>query len=258
MRRAALAALAFALAAAALVAPAGAQEFPGFNSPVVDAANVVPVQIEQRLNAALLDYQERSTNQIAVALVDTTGDQSIEDYTIDLAREWGVGTAEEDNGVLLLIAVEDREYRFEVGQGLEGDLTDSETGRIGRDHLVPRLRQGDYGGAVEVATQEIRRELGDDQVGAAPAPVAPAAEESDDDGGFPFLGLLFLGFFLFSVIGGAGKRRRGRRWGIGAPIIWGGGFGGGGFGGGGGGGFGGGFGGGGGGGFSGGGSSGSW
>lgn len=236
---------------------AHAADFPRFSSPVVDAAEVVPVQIEERVNAALLDYQERSGNQLAVAVVETTGRQSIEDYAIDLAREWGVGSEEGDDGVVLVIAVTDREVRIEVGQGLEGDLTDLESGRIIREHLLPRLRSGDYGGAIEAGTVELRRALGDDVDAAPPASGQPGAEPAPPGGGFPIGLLLFGGFLLFSVLGGAGNRRRSRRWGVGGPIIWGGGFGGG-SGGGGGGGFGGGFGGGGGGGFSGGGASGRW
>ena len=236
---------------------AEAAEIPGFSSPVVDAADVVPVQVEQRLNAALGDYQRRSGNQIAVALVETTGNQSIEDYAIDLAREWGVGSEERDDGVVLLIAVADREVRIEVGQGLEGDLTDLVSGRILREHLLPRLREGDYAGAIEAGTVELRRALGDD-LDAAPLPSVGPAEDPSPDGGFPVGLLVFGAFLLFSMLGGAGNRRRNRRWGMGGPIIWGGGFGGGrgGFGGGG---FGGGgFGGGGGGGFGGGGASGRW
>lgn len=237
-------------------AAGAATSFPKFSAPVVDAANVVPAPFEERTNASLLDYQQRSGNQIAVAVIKTTGKQSLEDYSIDLARRWGVGTKEKDNGVLLLIAVDDRALRIEVGRGLEGELTDLQSGRIIREQLQPALRKADYGRAVEVGTQEIRRVLGDTKVGAPPTTEAPAPGGSS---GNALWFLLPLAFVVMSAIGGV--RRRGRRFGLGTPIIWGGGFGGGiggggGFGGGGGGG--GGFGGGGGGGFGGGGASGGW
>lgn len=77
----------------------------------------------------MLDYQTRSGNQIVVAVVKTTGDQSIENYTIDLARSWGVGQNGKDNGIVLVIANNDRKVRIEVGRGLEGDLTDLQSGR---------------------------------------------------------------------------------------------------------------------------------
>ena len=244
-----------ALTGAAILLAAAAN-FPAFDAPVVDAADVVPRAVEERVGAALLDYQERSGHQIAVAVIDTTGDESLEDYTIDLAREWGVGREDEDDGVLLLIAVEDRRLRIEVGRGVEDELTDLESGRIIREQIRPRLQAGDFGGAVELGTEAIRRALGDDSGGAAPTTAPPTVDDpaGGDNVSWPLL--LFGGFALLSMLGGVGRRRR--RFGWGGPVIWGGGWGGGLGGGGFGGGGGGGFGGGGGGGFGGGGASGDW
>ena len=233
--------------------PAGAQEQLEFTAPVVDDAGVVPDAIEDEVSADLLAYEQRSGRQIAVAVVETTGDRSLEDYAIDLARDWGVGTEGEDDGVLVLIAYDDRRLRIEVGRGLEGELTDLEAGRIIRDHLRPRLQANDPGGAVRAGTQAIRAALGDD---AATVPPTTRPPERDGRQGSPWPLLLF-GLIALASFGGFGRRRRGFGWGV--PLIFGGmgGFGGGrGFGGGGG--FGGGFGGGGGGGFGGGGASGDW
>ena len=119
-----------ALAALLPTVALGQDGFPDFTAPVVDQARVVPDDVEQRVGAGLQDYQRRSGNQVAVAVVRTTGRRSLEDYSIDLAREWGVGTKDKDNGVLLLIAYDDRKLRIEVGRGLEGTLTDLESGRI--------------------------------------------------------------------------------------------------------------------------------
>lgn len=231
---------------------------PEFSAPVVDEADVVPDAVEQRVNEGLKAFEARYGPQIAVAVVESTGDTSIEDYTIDLARDWGVGDKDRDDGVLLLIAYEDRQLRIEVGDGVEGDLTDLESGRI-LGEMRSFLRAGDVGGAVEQGVLAIRAQLGDDAASPLPAPPAPSDSDGGSGDGFPWPLLFFLlpamgfGFFRRSGLGG---RRRG--WG--SPILWGGGFGGG-FGGGGwsgGGGGGGGWGGGGGGGFSGGGASGNW
>ena len=129
----------------AAATPAAAQ--PSFSAPVVDAAGVVPDGIERSLDAALEDYQLRSGRQVAVAVIRTTGNQSLEDYTIDLGGAWGVGTKGKDNGVLLLVATRDRRVRIEVGRGVEGRLTDLEAGRIIRERLVPLLAAGRYGAA---------------------------------------------------------------------------------------------------------------
>ena len=236
--------------------PAAAKaRFPKFTAPVVDAAGLVPDDIEKQVDSGLIDYQNRSGNQIAVAVIKTTGDASLEDYSIDLARAWGVGKEGKDNGVVLLIAYDDHKVRIEVGRGLEGDLTDLQSGRIIRERLIPLLRDGDVGGAVLQGTGAIRTELGDTQVGELPPPPAAPVGEQPKNKTPGWLFLLFPA--AFAVFAGFG-RRRGRRHGWGwMPIYWGGGgWGGGGFGGGGGGG--GGFGGGGGGGFGGGGASGGW
>ena len=246
--------LALGLAASwSAAGPAVAQ--PEFTASIVDEAGVVPDDVERRVRAELDAYAQRSGHQIAVAVVETTGDEALEDYAIDLARAWGVGTEGEDDGVLVLIAAGDRRLRIEVGRGLEGDLTDLEAGRIIREQMTPRLRDEDVGGAVAAGTAAIRAALGDQ--GAVVPPAADQPEARDRSGGswWPFL--VFGLFALGSVGGGIGRRRR--RFGWGGPFIFGPGLGGfGGFGrGGGGGGFGG-FGGGGGGGFGGGGASGDW
>jgi uncharacterized protein len=259
LRRAA--AVAIGVVALVVAADPATAAPPKFSAPVVDQAGVVTDSVERSVSAELEDYQRRSGNQIAVAVVATTGDTSLEDYSIDLARSWGVGTKGKDNGVLVLIANDDHRLRIEVGRGLEGDLTDLESGQIIRDEMTPRLKAGDVDGAVQVGTDAIRRALGDD-LAAAP----PVTQPTDDrrGGGIPG-SLIVVALLLFSTIGGGFGRRRRSRWA--GPLIFGsmmgglGGFGrrGGGFGGGfGGGGFGGGFGGGGGGGFGGGGASGSW
>ncbi|HVF74892.1 MAG TPA: TPM domain-containing protein [Acidimicrobiales bacterium] len=222
---------------------------PAFTAPVVDEARRVPDDVERSVSAELIDYERRTGNEVAVAVIATTGNASIEDYANDLGEEWKPGSGGRDNGVVVVIALDDRRARIEVGDGLQGDLTDAEAGRIVRDRMVPLLAGGDVGEAVRLGTRAVREALGDDQVGTLP----PVAEntEGDDGGATPVFPLLVIGLFALSMVGG----QRRRSFGGGVPIFWGGG----GFGGGGGGGGGGGFsGGGGGGGFSGGGASGSW
>ena len=240
-----------------------AEDLPKFTQPVVDRANAVAPATEAQIGAELIDYQTRSGNQIAVAVIDSTGGQPIEDYAIDLARAWGVGEQDKDSGVLLVIANRDRKLRIEVGRGLEGDLTDLQSGRIIRERLVPLLKRGDVDEAVVQGTRAIRSELGDTQVGALP-PALGSGERDTGASGRWLLPAALLGLGALTVL----RRRRGGHGGRsghgdGDALIWGalaglglGGHGGrgGGFGGGGGGG---GFGGGGGG-FGGGGASGDW
>jgi uncharacterized protein len=92
---------------------------------------------------------------VAVVTVSTIGDEYIEQYAVRLFEEWGVGSSEKDNGVLVLLAVQDRKIRIEVGYGLEGALPDSVAQRIITNEMVPSLAAGDYDGAVLRGTEAI-------------------------------------------------------------------------------------------------------
>lgn len=252
-----------------IAVPGGAAEpFPAFSKPLIDAAGLVPDATEAQVDAELLDYQVRSGNQIAVAVVKTTGDDSIENFAIDLARSWGIGQKDTDNGILLVIANGDRKVRIEVGRGLEGEFTDLQSGRIIDERLLPLLKRGDVAEAVLEGTRAIRSDLGDTRVGELPPALGSERRGGRALGGWLYPAVM-IGFGALAVFG---RRRRGGsggrsgRGGLGDAIVWGaalaalGGMGGGGGrrGGGFGGGGGGGFGGGGGGGFGGGGASGDW
>ena len=205
----------------AIAVPAtAAATFPPFSQPVVDAAGVVPNAAEQQVDAELLDYQTRSGNQIAVAVVKTTGSQSIENYAIDLARTWGVGQKDKDNGIVLVIANDDRKVRIEVGRGLEGDLTDLQSGRIISERLLPMLERGDVAGAVLQGTHAIRIELGDTQVAALPPPLAPDKGSGRGIGEWLYIGVLLV-FGALVVIGSRRRGGPGGRGGLGNAIVWG-------------------------------------
>ena len=112
--------------------------------PIVDQTNTLTEEQKSLLAKQIADERTKSGNQIAIVIVPTLEDGSIEDYSIAIAREWGIGTNENNNGVLLLIAKDDRRLRIEVGTGLEGALTDAQTGRIIRGDIAPLFRQGKY------------------------------------------------------------------------------------------------------------------
>ncbi len=86
--------------------------------------------------------------QVAVAMIPTLGDDSIEDAALEIFRAWGIGSRDKNNGVLLLIAKDDRKLRIEVGYGLEGAITDATAGRIIRDIIAPRFKENDFDGGV--------------------------------------------------------------------------------------------------------------
>ena len=216
---------------------------------VHDEANLLSAAAVSTLEQLLKRHEDSTTNQIAVLIIPSLKDVPIEDYAFRVAETWKLGQAEEDNGALLLIAVQDRQVRIEVGEGLEGVLPDAVCNQIIRNEIAPNFRQNNYEqGVIHAVTAMIGAIGGEYQ-----AEETPVASRRGRKGSiWTTLIILAIIIFISRMGGGRGNYRRGG-WSSGAG--WYGGFGRG--GGGGGGGFGGGFSGGGGG-FSGGGSSGSW
>ena len=141
--------LAFALTAQAQ------QPVPSLSGRVIDRANILSPSTENALTTLLKAHEEETSNQVVVLTIASLEGEAIEAYSIRVAQTWALGTAENDNGVLLLVAVEDRELRIEVGLGLEGDLTDALASRIIRNDIVPLFKQGQYDTGVLVGVQSI-------------------------------------------------------------------------------------------------------
>jgi len=247
-------ALLLLLAALVFVLPARAQtiDVPRGTGWVNDLAHVLPEGERSALESRLAAFEQKNGHELALLTVPTTSGQPIENYALAVARTWKLGKPGKNDGALLVVAVQDRKLRIEVGRGLEGELTDLMCGRIIRDVMVPRFKAGDMTGGIRAGTEAMIAIAGGAGESALPK------QQNNPGGGLP-LGLIL--FVLFIIVMAIARRSRGGgggfRGGI-FPFPMVGGFGGGrlgGFGGGGGGGFGG-FGGGGG--FSGGGSSGGW
>jgi len=263
-----------ALFLAFLISPlsALAQEFvpPAFRAPVVDQANIISDALEGELNDSLENIWKSGGSQIAILTIEDLAGVPIEMAAIKTVEQWKLGSEKNDNGVLIFISKKDRALRIEVGQGLEGRLTDLYSKRIIEDLMIPRFREGDIDQGLVDGIASILNYTDPDlnfEVGRSRRFETDDNRFSLSDGlkkygwiGLIFLiltrtplgGLLFFLFFLF-LISTLTRGRHRRFWYHGGD--WPGGFGGGGFGGG----FGGGgFSGGGGGGFSGGGASGRW
>jgi len=227
---------------------------------VVDLAGIIEDNVELRLNGYLQELEQKTTAQVVVLTVTSLEGESIDELSITTAHDkWKLGQKDKDNGVLLVVALEDRKYRFEIGYGLEGILPDSLIGSIGRKYLVPYFKKGDYSTGIYSATLTLINEIASSE--GVEITGMPNLQRPDYYGRSPrgrgilgtiFIILFFIGaiilfirhprlfmFFLLASLLGGGRRG----WGGG------GGFGGGGFGS---------FGGGGGGGFGGGGASGGW
>lgn len=193
-----------------LVAPAGAADepaFPPLTGRVVDQASVIGATAAERLDALLAAHERKTGQQVVVATVKSLGGNTIEDYGYQLGRHWGIGQKDKDNGVILLVAPNDRKVRIEIGYGLEGDLTDADSSFIIQRLILPHFRSGDIQGGVVAGTEGILRALGDDLSG-APAPQRAEPEpQGSGVGSIIFVILMFL-FFVWAFRrqrGGAGS-----------------------------------------------------
>lgn len=209
---------------------------------VIDLANVIQPETRARISAMAAELQQQTGAQIAVVTVNSLEGETKEQYAVDLYKHLGIGPKKTDEGVLLLVAPKDRQYKIEVGYGLEPVINDARAGDIGRS-MVPSLRAGDYSAAILEAMTQIAQLVAADKgvqlTGVPNRPRAPATSQK-----IPWW-LVFLGIYiLFAIIraivrrGGGGPRSGLRSRGMGVPPIvfmppmggggWGGGFGGGG------------------------------
>lgn len=124
---------------------------------VNDYANVLSANSKTQLETELSQFEQSTSNEIAVAIVPDMGGNYIEDYAVKLFAQWGIGKKDRDNGVLLLIAIAEKKIRIEVGYGLEGALPDSVAQSIINTDMSPRIRAGDFDGAVSAAVHDIEK-----------------------------------------------------------------------------------------------------
>lgn len=187
---------------------------------VEDYANVINPSDEHSLNAVLQELEQKTGAQYIVLTVPSTGGLPIEQYSIELAEKWKLGRKGKDNGMLFVLAKNDRKYRFEVGYGLEGFITDQYCGRIGRDVLVPYLKKGDYSqGIYQANLQVIQRIASQSGVTLSGMPAVKPVPVRDRGRSLPCCSVLPMLFFMFLIFGGLG---RGMGWWFFLPFMLGG------------------------------------
>lgn len=139
-----------------------ALDVPPYRSPVTDLGGVLNDQQRQQLEQKILDYRAQSTNEIGVLIVRSLEGDAIDNYAHDAYAKWGIGKKGKDNGVLFVMSVADRKARLEVGYGLEGELTDLESGRIvsRQSAMASAFRANDYYGGVNAVINGIIQSIG--------------------------------------------------------------------------------------------------
>lgn len=170
---------------------------PSLERPIVDQTGTLSEQQITDLAAKIKSGRAEKDYQLGILLIPTLEGRDIESYSIDVARAWGIGEADKDNGVLLIIAKDDRKLRLEVGNGLEGDITDLESGHIIRDVIAPKFKTGDYYGGISDGVTRVQAAVETE------LDVSPTTQGDNGLGVFLFQGgiILTVGFlWLVSIL----------------------------------------------------------
>ena len=145
----------FAFVAFLLVLPALALDFPALSGRVVDDAGILDEETRAALTQKLAEFEAKTTDQFVVVTLKSLQGTSIEDFGVELGRHWQIGQKDKNNGVLLIVAPNERKVRIEVGYGLEGALTDAVSRLIIENAITPRFRAGDFAGGITRGVDDI-------------------------------------------------------------------------------------------------------
>lgn len=171
-----------------------AYNFAPLTSRITDQANLLPPQIEANLVAKLKQHEAKTTNQVIVVTVKSLEDRSIEEYGVELGRHWGIGQKSKNNGVILLIAPNERKVRIDVGYGLEGLLTDALCASIIWNRITPAFKKGDFAGGIQSGIDAILAVLNKDIPEDLKKPVVTDGLE------ILLMPLLYLSFFASFIL----------------------------------------------------------
>ena len=172
-----------------------ALDVPALKGRVNDYANVISKNDEKELTEYLASLDEQTGIQIAVLTIPSLKGEDIAAFGVKVAENWKLGKAGEDNGALLLVAMDERELRIEVGYGLEGLLTDAKCGLIIRNVIIPEFKDGNYSDGIVKGVQN----MGGIASGNAEL-VSKNVLEDDDDSGVGIFFMIIWVIFIFVVI----------------------------------------------------------
>lgn len=166
---------------------------------VNDFARVLTAEESQTIGAKLTALDQQTGVEVAVVTVSTVGtDETIESYAEKLFQEWGIGDAEKDTGLLLLIAVDDRQMRIETGYGIEGAVTDIQSGNIIRNVLTPAFREGKYGEGISAATDALTAIITNSPEAAQYSDTSSSQDSSGWD--FDFASIFFVVIIVINML----------------------------------------------------------
>lgn len=184
---------------------------------VNDFANILTQDQQNTLEQKLVAFDKESSTQIAIVLVKNLQGYEISEYALAILRKWGVGQKDKNNGVVLLVSLEDRKLRIETGYGAEGPLPDATCKHIIDEQIVPHLKEKDYYGGLDLGTDAIIKALKGEYT--APKGYGQKHLTTGQILLIIFLVILFLSLISRGGGGGSYMSRRGYR-GFTGPTIW--------------------------------------
>ncbi|MCY7354696.1 MAG: TPM domain-containing protein [Lysobacter sp.] len=187
--------LALLLAFLPAIASAQQAEIPPLTSPVIDTTGTLTTAQKQQIEQQALALQQRKGSQLQVLMVPSTQPETIEQYTVRAFEQWKLGRKGVDDGVLLVVAKDDRRVRIEPGYGLEGAIPDISAGRIIQEYLAPKFRADDYGGGIIDATAALVKLIDGETL---PEPMADNRGKETSGGSWLFA--LFAAFIVANVV----------------------------------------------------------
>lgn len=182
---------------------------------ISDQADVLTSEIEQELETQLKQLEKETTAEVALLTIPSTNETPIFNYALEVAETWKIGKAANDNGLLILIASQDRAYQMLTGYGLEGALPDARLNQIARKHFIPHFREGDYTTGISNALQDITAFIKED-----PSVIAQYEKENSFDdklGIIQVLGLVLI--VILNLWGSFEPKQQIKRTGIAGTIF---------------------------------------
>lgn len=184
---------------------------------VNDFADILSDDTELRLEAELAQYEASTTIEIAVATVNSLDGDDVAVYANELFREWGVGQAETDNGLLVLVAPNERQMRIEVGYGLEGAVPDITAGQIVDDVMTPQFKLGNYNAGVLEGVETLQR-VAEGEEFVSPLNTHDSSNPFADFFGIGIFGLFGLVFLTQIILGFGAILARSKSWWLGGVL----------------------------------------
>jgi uncharacterized protein len=182
----------------------GALSVPALKGRVNDNADILGSSEQKKLEEYLLSLEQSTGAQVAVLTIPSLKGESLEDYSIRVTDEWQLGRKGEDNGVLLLVVLNERKIRIEVGYGLESILTDAKCGYIIRNGIVPAFQDGDFADGILLGIRTIGSVIsGEDEI--TPVQIRESGS-SRSSGSLPINFLIILFIILLNGFGRMGRR----------------------------------------------------